>query len=189
MKILEPRQIPHQRLRPFFSFWNLQRGVRPWPRRQDITLDDLRGAAANAAFCRIEQPYRGLDSLRFVNVGTAVEQATTRHLTGMTVGELLRSFGSSPEFTHCFSEYGAAAAEGICTYNEGSFPWPDHEWLAYRRLVMPLGDGDQPDALFVVIDLNAEGLGLALPDSLRDVDGTEAVATQPWKRPALRARS
>lgn len=189
MKILEPRQIPHQRLRPFFRFWNRQRGVRPWPRRQDITLDDLRGAAANAAFCRIERPYRGLDSLRFVNVGTAVEQATTRHLTGMTVGELLRAFGSSPEFTHCFSEYGAAAVHGTCSYNEGSFPWPDHEWLAYRRLVMPLGEGDQPDALFVVIDLNAEGLGLTLPDSLHDFDDTESVAAQPWKRPALRARS
>jgi len=189
MKISDSRQIPHQRLRPFFSFWNRLRGARPWPRRQEITLDELRGAAANATFCRIERPYRGLDSLRFANVGTAVEQATGRQLTGMTVGELLRAYGSSPEFTHCFSEYGVAASEGVCTYNEGSFPWPDHTWLAYRRLVMPLGDGAQPDALFVVIDLTADGLGLALPESLRAFGGTDAAAAQPWSQPALRARS
>src|SRR5690606_12749755 len=120
-------------------------GSRPWPRRGEITLDVLRGAAANTAFCRVEQPYRGLDSLRFVNVGTAVEQGTGCSLTGMTVGELLRGLGSSPEFTRYFSEYGTAAAEGTCSYNEGSFPWPDQDWLSYRRLVMPLGEGEQPD--------------------------------------------
>lgn len=186
MRISESRQVPHRRLRPFFSFWNRQRGSRPWPRRDEITLDELRQAAANTAFCRIDHPYQDLDTLRFTNVGTAIEQATGRRLTGMTVGQLLRDYGSSPEFTHCFSEYAVTATEGTCTYNEGHFPWPDHVWLAYRRLVMPLGVGDHPDALFVVIDLNAEGLGLALPDSLRAFEEADAAAAQPWSQAALR---
>lgn len=185
MKISEARQIPHQRLRPFFRFWNSQRQAGRWPRRAEITLDVLRSAAANTAFCRIERPYRGLDSLRFANVGTAIEQATGLQLTGMTIGKLLRACGSSPEFTYCFSEYGLVASEGGCTYNEGYFPWPGQDWLAYRRLVMALGDGDEPDALFVVIDLNAEGLGLALPGSLLAFDGAEAAPAQPWTQPAL----
>jgi len=192
MKSSDSRQIPHRRLRPFYEFWNQQRGRRPWPRREEITLDELRSAAANTAFCRIQRPYRDLGSLRFVNVGTAVERATGQHLTGMTVGALLDRLGSSPAFTHCFSEYGLAAAEGVCTYNEGRFPWPDHNWLAYRRLVMPLGDGDQPDglpdALFVVIDLNAVGLGLSLPEPLRAYDRADAVSAQPWSVPALQLR-
>ncbi|MGD1876875.1 MAG: hypothetical protein ACFB13_05165 [Kiloniellaceae bacterium] len=185
MKISESGQIPHQLLRPFFGFWDERRGRRPWPRRQEITLDDLRRAAANAAFCRIERPYRDLDSLHFVNVGTAIEQATGQRLTGMTVGQLLRGVGSSPEFTYCFSEYGQVATEGCCTYNEGNFPWPNHSWLSYRRLVMPLGEGDEPDALFVVIDLNAVGLGLTVPQTLRAFDGQDAGPAQPWKMPAL----
>ena len=84
---------------------------------------------------------------------------------------------------------GTAAAEGTCSYNEGSFPWPDQDWLSYRRLVMPLGEGEQPDTLFVVIDLNAEGLELQLPEPLRAFDSAEAGAAQPWNQPALRARS
>jgi hypothetical protein len=186
MKISESRQIPHQVLRPFFNFWNHQRGRRPWPQREDITLEHLRCAAANTAFCRIDRPYRGLDSLRFVNVGTAVEQATGRQLTGMTVGQVLRGVGSSPEFTYCFSEYGRVATEGGCSYNEGRFPWPDHTWLAYRRLVMPLGAGEQPDALFVVIDLNAVGLEIKLPETLRRFDRRDSAPAQPWAGPALR---
>jgi hypothetical protein len=158
MKISESRQVPHQSLRPLFNFWNERRGQRPWPRREEITLDELRSAASNSVFCRIDHPYRDLDSLHLVNVGTAIEQATGQQLTGLTVGELLRGFGNSPDFTYCFSEYGLVATEGGCTYNEGFFPWPDHSWLAYRRLVMPLGDGDRPDGLFVVIDLNAQGM-------------------------------
>ncbi|MEQ9606139.1 MAG: hypothetical protein RLN99_00565 [Kiloniellaceae bacterium] len=185
MKISDSHQIPHRRLRPFYEFWNQQRARRPWPRREEITLDVLRSAAANTAFCRVDRPYRDLDSLRFVNVGTAVEQATGQHLTGMTVGELLRGVGSSPEFTFCFSEYGLAATEGCCTYNEGRFPWPNHSWLAYRRLVMPLGAGDQPEGLFVVIDLNAIGLGLALPETLRAFDTSDAAPAQPWRVPPL----
>lgn len=188
MQISESHQIPHQRLRPFFGYWNRQRGTRRWPRRQEITLDVLRGAAANVAFCRIERPYRGLHSLRFVNVGTAIEQGTGHHITGMTVGELLRGFGSSPEFTRCFSEYGVAAVEGTCSYNEGMFPWPHHNWLGYRRLVMPLGDSDEADALFVVIDLNAEGLELAVPNTLSAFEVADPATAQPWPRPALRAR-
>lgn len=185
MKISEASQIPHQRLRPFFDFWDQQRGRRRWPRRGEITLDELRGAAANTAFLRVERPYRNLDSLRFVNVGTAVEQATGLQLTGMTIGQLLRGVGSSPEFTHCFSEYGLAATEGCCTYNEGRFPWPDHTWLAYRRLVMPLGEGDEPDALFIVIDLNAVGLGLAVPQTMRAYERSDAAPAQPWSVPPL----
>jgi hypothetical protein len=186
MKISDSRQIPHQRLRPYYNFWNHRRGERSWPRRDEITLDELRGAAANTAFCRIQHPYRDLDSLRFVNVGTAVEQATGLALTGTTVGELLRNVGSSPEFTYCFSEYGAVAQAGGCTYNEGRFPWVEHQWLTYRRLVMPLGDGDEPDTLFVIIDLNAVGLGLQLPEPLRCYDLQDTIATQPWRTPALR---
>ncbi len=186
MEISDSRQIPHQRLRPFFEFWNAQRGRRRWPRRDDITLDDLRAAAANTAFLRIGRPYRNLDSLRFVNVGTAVERATGQHLTGMTVGELLRRTGSAPDFAFCFSEYGLAATEGICTYNEGRFPWPNHTWLIYRRLVLPLGAGDVPDALFVVIDLNAVGLALPLPATLRAYDHGDADPARPWPVPALR---
>ena len=169
MEISDSRQIPHQRLRPFFEFWNAQRGRRRWPRRDDITLDDLRAAAANTAFLRIGRPYRNLDSLRFVNVGTAVERATGQHLTGMTVGELLRRTGSAPDFAFCFSEYGLAATEGI-----------------YRRLVLPLGAGDVPDALFVVIDLNAVGLALPLPATLRAYDHGDADPARPWPVPALR---
>jgi hypothetical protein len=138
-------------------------------------------------FCRIDHPYRDLDSLHLVNVGTAIEQATGQQLTGLTVGELLRGFGNSPEFTYCFSEYGLVATEGGCTYNEGFFPWPDHSWLAYRRLVMPLGDGDRPDGLFVVIDLNAQGMELTLPATLRAFDSSDAAPAQPWSVPALRA--
>jgi len=186
MKISESRQIPHQPLRPFFRFWNRQRQERPWPRRDEITLDVLRGAAANTAFCRVERPYRGLDSLRFANVGTAIEEATGQQLTGMTVDGLLKTYGSSPEFTHCFSEYGVVATEGGCTYNEGHFPWPGQDWLAYRRLVMALGDGGEPDALFVVIDLNAEGLGLSLPNSLMAFDGGDTAPAQTWSEPTLR---
>jgi len=186
MKISDPRQVPHQRLRPFFAFWDNRRGERPWPRRDEITLDELRSAAANTAFCRIDRPYRDLDSLHFVNVGTAVERATGLRITGLTVGELLRKVGSSPEFTYCFSEYGDVAQDGGCTYNEGHFPWPDHSWLTYRRLVMPLGSAAEPEALFVVIDLNAEGLGLSLPPALRAFDHQETVASKPWPTPALR---
>ncbi|GAB4366532.1 MAG: hypothetical protein Kow00114_24530 [Kiloniellaceae bacterium] len=186
MQISDSRQIPHQRLRPFFEFWNAQRGRRRWPRRDDITLDDLRAAAANTAFLRIDHPYRDLDSLRFVNVGTAVERATGQHLTGLTVGQLLRGIGSSPDFAFCFSEYGLAATEGCCSYNEGRFPWPNRSWLTYRRLVLPLGAGDAPDALFVVIDLNAIGLGLPLPETLSGYDPGDAVPSQPWPVPALR---
>ncbi|MGF1591723.1 MAG: hypothetical protein ACFCUW_00510 [Kiloniellaceae bacterium] len=185
MKISEARQIPHQRLRPFFDFWNQQRDRRRWPRRGEITLDELRGAAANTAFLRVERPYRNLDSLRFVNVGTAVEQATGLQLTGMTIGELLRGVGSSPEFTRCFSEYGLAATEGSCSYNEGRFPWPEHTWLAYRRIVMPLGEGGEPDALFVVIDLNAVGLELAMPTTLRAYEQSNPAPAQPWPVPPL----
>ena len=185
MKISDSRQIPHQRLRPFFTLWDRRRGDRPWPRRDEITLDELRSAASNTAFCRIERPYRDLDSLRFVNVGTAIERATGQRITGLTVGELLRKVGSSPEFTFCFSEYGDVAQDGGCTYNEGQFPWPNHNWLTYRRLVMPLGSGAEPEALFVVIDLNAEGLGVSLPPALRDFDSQETIATKPWPTPAL----
>jgi hypothetical protein len=187
MEISQSREIPHRHLRPVFDFWNEKRGRRPWPRREEITLDALRSAAANTAFCRIERPYRDLDSLQLVNVGTTIERATGQQLTGLTVGQLLRRLGSSPEFTHCFSEYGLVATEGGCTYNEGNFPWPDHTWLAYRRLVMPLGDGGQPDGLFVVIDLNAEGFGLTLPESMRASDNSDAFPAQPWSVPALRA--
>lgn len=186
MRIYESSQIPHQPLRPFFNFWGHQRGRRLWPRRDEITLDELRSAAANTAFCRIDRPYRDLDSLCFVNVGTAVEQAIGRRLTGMSVGQLLREVGSSPEFTYCFSEYGQAATEGGCSYNEGRVPWPDHTWLAYRRLVLPLGAGGEPDMLFVVIDLNAVGLELKLPETLRDFDVPDDAPEQPWSAPALR---
>lgn len=186
MKISQSSQVPHQRLRPVFDFWNEQRGRRSWPRREEITLDDLRSAAANTAFCRIERPYRDLDSLQFVNVGTTIERATGQHLTGLTVGQLLRGLGSSPEFTHCFSEYGLVATEGCCTYNEGRFPWPNHTWLAYRRLVMPLGGGEQPDGLFVAIDLNADDLGLKLSAPLRTFSRSSTVPAQPWSVPALR---
>lgn len=186
MRIYESSQIPHQRLRPFFNFWAHQRGRRPWPRRDEITLDKLRSAATNTAFCRIDRPYRDLGSLCFVNVGTAVEQALGRQITGMTIGQLLRDVGSSPEFTYCFSEYGQVATEGGCTYNEGRVPWPDHTWLAYRRLVLPLGAGDEPEMLFVVIDLNAVGLELKLPETLRDFDGPDAAPAQSWTVPALR---
>jgi len=190
MKITASGQIPHPPLRPFLDYWNRQRGGRTWPRRGDITLDHLRGAAANTAFCRVEAPYRDLDSLIFANVGTNVERATGLHLTGMTVGQVLRLVGSSPEFTYCFSEYGQVATEGGCTYNEGRFPWPDHTWLAYRRLVMPLGEDSSadgsPQGLFVVIDLNAEGLGLELPDSLRGFGRAAAGPAKPWSAPPLK---
>ena len=186
MRVSSAEQIPHQRLRPFLEYWDAQRADRPWPERGDITLDVLRRAAANTAFCRIERPYRDLDSIRLVNVGSAIERATRNNLTGLTVGQLLRAFGSSPEFTHCFSEYGLAATEGCCSYNEGVFPWQSHAWLAYRRLVMPLGEGDRPDGLFVVIDLNAVGLGLPLPEALSDFDGAAGAPSQPWMVPPLR---
>jgi hypothetical protein len=186
VKVSESWQIPHQPLRPFFNYWNRLRGRQPWPRREDITLDCLRRASANTAFCRVESPYRDLDSLRLANVGTAIEQATGLQLTDMTVGELLRGVGSSPEFTHCFSEYGLVATEGGCTYNEGRFPWPNRTWLSYRRLVMALGEDDWPCGLFVVIDLNAVGLELTLPDTLRSFGGTDAAPAQPWSDPALR---
>lgn len=185
MKVSGSREIPHRRLRPFFEFWNDLRGERLWPRREEVTLDLLRNAAANTAFCRIDRPYRSLDSLRFVNVGTAVEKATGQKITGLTVGQLLRGVGSSPEFTYCFSEYGQVALEGGCTYNEGYFPWFNHNWLAYRRLVMPLGDGDEPEVLFVVIDLNAVGLELAVPEPLRRFAEREVVSAEPWSAPPL----
>lgn len=192
MKIARSSEIPHQLFRPFFDYWSRQRDGRPWPRRADITLDCLRSAAANTAFCRVETPYRDLDSLIFTNVGTHVELATGQQITGATVGQLLRNVGSSPEFTRCFSEYGLVATEGGCTYNEGRFPWPDHTWLAYRRLVMALGEGDSsgdlPSGLFVVVDLNAEGLGLTLPETLREREGAEATPSHPWSDPALRLR-
>ncbi len=189
MRISDPSQIPHQRLRPFFLLWERRRGDRPWPRRDEITLDELRSAAANTAFCRIERPYRDLDSLRFSNVGTAIERAVGQQITGLTVGDLLRKVGSSPEFTFCFSEYGAVAQDGGCTYNEGNFPWPDRNWLTYRRLVMPLGSGAEPETLFVVIDLNAEGLGLSLPPALRALDSRPTLATKPWPTPPLEISS
>lgn len=192
MKITRSSEIPHRLLRPFFEYWSRQRDGRPWPRRGDITLDCLRSAAANTAFCRVETPYRDLDSLSFTNVGTHIELATGLPITGATVGQLLRNVGSSPEFTRCFSEYGLVATEGGCTYNEGRFPWPDHTWLAYRRLVMALGEddsfSDSPSGLFVVVDLNAEGLGLTLPETLSEFASAEAAPSQPWSDPALKLR-
>lgn len=186
MRVASAQQIPHRRLRPFLKYWEAQRGGRPRPERDDIALDVLRGAAANAAFCRIDDPYVDLDSIRLVNVGSAIERATGNHLTGLTVGQLLRAFGSSAEFTYCFSEYGQAATEGCCTYNEGVFPWQEHAWLAYRRLVMPLGAGARPDGLFVMIDLNAVGLGLVLPETLSHFDGADDAPSRPWAMPPLR---
>ena len=180
MKVSKVDQVPHQPLRPILRYWNGLRGARPWPSRQDVTLEALRSAAANTMFCRIDQPYSNLDSLRLVNVGSSIEQATGKDLTGLTVGQLLRAFGGSPEFEFCFGEYGAAATEGCCTYNQGSFPWPDQEWLDYRRLVMPLGRGELPDGLFVVIDLNAPGLGLKLPPTLADFGEAQEMAAGSW---------
>jgi hypothetical protein len=181
MKVSTVDQVPHQPLRPFLDYWHGLRGERPWPSRQEVTLEVLRSAAANTLFCRVDQPYSNLDSLRLVNVGSNIERATGKDLTGLTVGQLLRGFGGSPEFEFCFGEYGAAATEGCCTYNQGSFPWPNQEWLDYRRLVMPLGGGERPDGLFVVIDLNAPGLGLSLPPSLEAFGGAREMATGPWE--------
>ncbi len=180
MKVSGSHEVPHQRLRPFLDFWNELRGDRSWPSRSDISLDQLRGAASNVAFCRIERPFRDLDSLRLVNVGSAIERATGRDLTGLTIGQVVDAFGSSPEFTRCFAEYGVVAVEGCCTYNEGVFPWPNQNWLAYRRLVMPLGSGAEPEGLFIVFDLNAVGLGLTVPSTLKARAVAQSVPAKPW---------
>lgn len=166
MIVAHEDEIPHCPLRPLFRLW-LRKGTagRP-PARQDIQLTDLRSAAAHALFCEIDRPYRGTSSIRFVNTGTTVVDAIGVDITGLTVDEVVVLLGSTPEFEFCFGEYGRCAEEGVCSYNEGFFPDQEKDWLRYRRLIMPLGDGERPTGLFVMCDFENEAVRLKVPRAL-----------------------
>jgi len=173
MLIAREADIPKESLRPIYRLWRRLCVDGAPPARADIRLEDLRSAAAHALFATAERPYRGLQSIRFTNTGGGFVDAIGVSLTGKSVADVLTDLGASPSFTECFGEYDRAVAERACFYNEGVFPALEKDWLAYQRLVMPLGRGPIADGLFVLCDFSDPRFGVRLPESLREAPPVE----------------
>lgn len=167
MLIAEETEIPKAALRPFYRLWRRLCVDGAPPTRAEIRLDDLRSAAAHALFAVAEQPYDGLSSIRFTNTGGGFVDAIGVSLTGKSVAQVLADMGGSAAFTECFGEYDRAIREQQCFYNEGVFPALQKDWLAYQRLVMPLGRGPTADGLFILCDFSDERFGVRAPDVLK----------------------
>lgn len=168
MIVRDETEIPNPKLRAIYRLWARRRRDGGMPRRCDITLDDLRGAAAHILFCTAEKPFRGLSSLKVSNAGTGFVDAVGLDPTGATIAEVLADLGSTPAFTKCFTEYATCYMDRVCSYNEGNFPGLEKGWLGYQRLVMPLGDAEGRAAgLFVACDFADPRYGLRLPASLQ----------------------
>lgn len=166
MLIEEEAEIPKPALRPIYRLWRSLCVDGAPPTRAEIRLDALRSAAAHALFAVAEQPYDGLPSIRFTNTGGGFVDAIGVSLTGKSVAEVLADMGGSAAFTECFGEYDRAIREKRCFYNEGVFPALQKDWLAYQRLIMPLGRGPIADGLFVLCDFSDERFGVRVPESL-----------------------
>lgn len=139
-----------ERLRAVFDYWNGKRRGREMPSRADLDPADLKPFLAQLALLDVEnEPLR----FRYRLVGTEVTRirrgTTKSDPTGQYVDEVTHHQGTSAVVAH----YRRVVVERKPTVDSGTYTRsPDHPWLRFTRLVLPLSaDGASINMLLVML--------------------------------------
>ncbi|HWY60271.1 MAG TPA: PAS domain-containing protein [Rhizomicrobium sp.] len=140
-----------------YAYWTHQCGGRTMPCRADINPRDIVSLLPLVFIVEICQPLR----FRFRLVGTAICGRWHDDFTGKWLDEL----DFDGELETVLEQYASVARIGAPRADEMEFVNGEGRYLHYRRLLLPLSEGDQMPNMLIGIQkaIGTDGYSTALP--------------------------
>lgn len=134
--------------RAAYAYWLSKHRERRLPSRDDIRPEEI---TTLLPFVFLVDVIGEAPSFRFRLVGTRLSVWARREFTGVAINEA--EYGS--EWRNVHDDYVAAVLGRVPSYAvRDKSPWPDRDFLAYERIVMPLSnDGITVNMLFGVLHM------------------------------------
>ena len=125
--------FPDPRHQELFEYWNSKRGDRIAPTRKDIDPIDLPKLLPYMFIFQVQDNPR---NYRLSLLGTQLVAVLGRDFTGATFDEMYSDDGAST----LRMEYDWVADRAEPYYDELDARWMSKDYIAYRRLLLPLSD-------------------------------------------------